>query len=296
LTALTDRPRLARLVTSRGCAVSHLAHMDCPPCSLHCERMASTGLAASQVVDKSSGRTPEAGSHRSRSLARMWDKRVDRWHAHVFDTPGFALLRTELLNQVDPQPGERIIDLGAGDGFLTLPLARSGAAVLAVDISPAMAQACADAAAREGLDVQTIVTDLAHLDLPVASADVIVSSYALHHLSDRDKRLLLERAHRWLAPGGRLVLADMMIGRGATLADRRIILAKIRSMLRKGPAGLWRIAKNAVRFALRTGSEQPITLAAWTKLLTGAGFTHVAGSHIIAEAGIVSARRGRTVG
>ena len=228
---------------------------------------------------------------RARVLARRWDQRTGSWHGHVFDTPGFTTPRAAVLNLVDAQPGDRVVDLGAGDGFLTLPLARSGAAVLAVDIAPSMAQAYATAAARENLDVQTLVADVADLDLPAGSVDVIVSSYALHHVGDRDKRLLLERAHRWLAPGGRLVIADMMIGRGASPADREIILGKVRSMLRKGPPGLWRIAKNAVRFGLRTGTEQPITLAAWHKLLTGAGFTQIAGRHVIAEAAIVSGHR-----
>ncbi len=38
--------------------------------------------------------------------------------------------------------------------------------------------------------------------LPPASVDLVVSSYALHHLADADKQALVARAARWLRPGG----------------------------------------------------------------------------------------------
>lgn len=269
---------------------SHLRHTTVPPRSAHDAGMALTDTP--RTPDASSAEdSPMPRRHRSRALRRMWDARVGGWHRHVFDTPGFAALRGQVLDQVAVAPGERVVDLGAGDGFLSLPLARAGAAVLAVDISPAMLEACAAAAQQEQLSVRTLVADLADLDLPTGSVDVVVSSYALHHLPDSDKRQLLERAHRWLRPGGRLVLADMMIGRGATAADRRVIVAKVRSLARKGPGGIWRIAKNGVRFGLRVGSEQPVSLARWTQWLDAADFANISGAHVFAEAAIVSGTR-----
>lgn len=41
----------------------------------------------------------------------------------------------------------------------------------------------------------------------------------------------MERSFTWLRPGGRLVIGDMMFGRGADAADREIIRAKIRSLI-----------------------------------------------------------------
>src|SRR6266567_4369857 len=52
------------------------------------------------------------------------------------------------------------------------------------------------------------------LSLPADSADVIVTSYALHRLRDADKQRLVAAAYRWLKPGGTFVVADMMFGRG----------------------------------------------------------------------------------
>ena len=49
-----------------------------------------------------------------------------------------AELAQPLLGVLNPQPGERILDLGCGDGFLTQRIAAAGATVLGVDNSPAM--------------------------------------------------------------------------------------------------------------------------------------------------------------
>ena len=70
---------------------------------------------------------------------------------------------------------------------MTTALAPLVASVHAVDISPAMTGALADRAANAGLaNVSTEVTDLKDFRLPPSHADLIISSYALHHLADAD--------------------------------------------------------------------------------------------------------------
>ena len=129
------------------------------------------------------------------------------------------------------------------------------AEVMAVDLSPQMLAALATETNRRGLgNVTIVVADVINFDADPGSIDVVVSSYALHHLNQRDKRELVHRAHRWLRPGGRMVIADMMFGRGGTARDRTVIRDKAAALLAKGPGGAWRIAKNAVRFGFRSGS------------------------------------------
>jgi hypothetical protein len=98
---------------------------------------------------------------------------------------------------------------------------------------------------------------------------------------------LVERARTWLTPGGRLVIADMMFGRGRTPRDRAIIRQKVRALVGKGPGGTWRIVKNLVRFELRRGTELPAAPGSWVKALERAGFTSVEYRAIVAEAGLV---------
>ena len=223
------------------------------------------------------------------SLARIWDRRVASWHTHVTSTSGFDKVLDRLLAIADPGPADACVDLGAGTGFVALALAPLAGSVVAVDISPVMAESLAERAAQAGLpNVRTEVGDLRTFHLPTASVDLVVSSYALHHLRDEDKRALAAEAARWLRPGGRIVVADMMFGRGATRRDREILRAKAAAFAVRGPAGWWRIAKNIARYGLGVGHEHPAAPDFWQLALRDAGFTDVRFEPVVAEAGIVS--------
>ncbi len=223
------------------------------------------------------------------STERVWNKRVDQWHSHVTSAAAFEKVLASLLAASSPRPGDVCVDLGAGTGFVTMALAPKVSSVLAVDISAAMAESLASRAAAAGLaNVSTEIADLAELQLPSASADLIVSSYALHHLPDAGKRVLVSKTARWLRPGGRLVVADMMFGRGSSERDRAILRQKVVALAAKGPGGVWRIAKNLVRYGLGVGSEHPASPEFWQAALDDAGFADVCFMPVVAEAGIVN--------
>jgi ubiquinone/menaquinone biosynthesis C-methylase UbiE len=231
------------------------------------------------------------------ALEREWDKRVEQWHTHVTSAAAFENVLKGLLDLASPQPADECVDLGAGTGFVTTALAPMVSSVLAVDISPAMAKSLAERAAEAGLgNVLTEVSDLKDLQIPPASADLIVSSYALHHLVDSDKRELAARAATWLRPGGRLVIADMMFGRGGSQRDRQILHQKVIALAAKGPGGWWRIAKNLARYGLGVGQEHPATPEFWQAALRDAGFTEVRFQPVVAEAGLVSGIRPPSAG
>jgi ubiquinone/menaquinone biosynthesis C-methylase UbiE len=136
--------------------------------------------------------------------------------------------------------------------------------------------------------VHSVVVDLPHLDLPASSVDLVVSNYALHHLTDDDKFALVARASRWLRPGGRLVVADMMFGRGTSRRDRAIIREKLVSLARLGPGGVWRIVKNLWRYGARRGTEMPASPEFWVGALSDAGFDAVSFDPVVAEAGVIA--------
>jgi ubiquinone/menaquinone biosynthesis C-methylase UbiE len=222
------------------------------------------------------------------SLEQRWDRRVEEWHSHVTSAKAFGQVLDQLLGLSAPKPTDACVDLGAGTGFVTTALAPLVSSVLAVDISAAMSASLAGQAARDGLsNVSTEVHDLREFQLPPASVDLVVSSYALHHLPDPEKRALVARAARWLRPGGRLVVADMMFGRGGSRRDREILRQKVIALAAKGPGGWWRIAKNLTRYGLGVGDEHPATPEFWQTALRDAGLTEVGFQPVVAEAGLV---------
>jgi SAM-dependent methyltransferase len=150
-----------------------------------------------------------------------------------------------------------------------------------------MAEELRRRAAGAGADtVEVLVHPIESLALPPASVDLVVSHYALHHLRDADKQLVVAAARLWLRPGGRLVVGDLMLGRGASPEDRAVIAAKVRQLLRRGPAGAWRVLKNAGRFTLRL-QERPLPPETWARLLRDTGFQAVGTRRVVQEAGLV---------
>jgi trans-aconitate methyltransferase len=106
-------------------------------------------------------------------------------------------LGAPVLDLLNARPGERILDLGCGDGVLTAKIAAIGADVVGVDSSSDMV----NAARRNGIDAQLV--DACHLDFR-AEFDAVFSNAALHWMK-RDPDLVIEGVRRALKPGGRFV-------------------------------------------------------------------------------------------
>src|SRR5215469_5713026 len=237
--------------------------------------------------------TSPARHRPNRSAARwqryVWSRRASSWDQHA--SPALGSVTSAVFAAATVRPGDAVLDLGCGTGQISLPLAAQGAEVVGIDVSPSMADRLRAEAGRQGLrSVTAVARPIEKLVLESETFDLIVSSYALHHLRDPDKARLVQACYQWLRPGGRLVIADMMLGRGGSARDREIIRAKIGTLARRGPGGWWRIAKNAVRYLVRV-QERPISMAAWTRLCETAGFRPVDTFAIVAEAGLVTARR-----
>lgn len=226
---------------------------------------------------------------------RVWTKRAATWDANYHpdhaDNPALGRVVAAVVAAGGAGPQTSVVDLGAGSGQLSIPLARQAARVLAVDISPTMIELLRANAATAGItNIEARVSPIEDLDIPAGSVDLVVSNYALHHLRDPDKVAAIKAAAGWLRPGGKVVIGDMMFGRGASARDRAIIAAKANSMLAMGPAGWWRLAKNAYRFVARV-QERPISLGRWVEIFIGAGLVEVSASPVVAEAAIVSGVR-----
>lgn len=219
----------------------------------------------------------------------LWNRRAESWDTE--GSAGLAKVTAAVIGACAPAHGAVAVDLGCGSGQVTLPLAADAARILAIDVSaPSIARLERKAAEAGLLNIQALTHPIETVDLPLGGVDLIVSNYALHHLLDADKARLMRRAYGWLRPGGRLVIGDMMFGRGADSQDRVIIAAKATNMLKRGPSGWWRLAKNVCRFSLRLG-EKPLPVPRWEALVRGAGFHDVATKRIVAEACVLTATK-----
>ena len=219
----------------------------------------------------------------------LWRRRAESW-----DQEGslqLAPVVAAVLERSKARDGMIAVDLGCGSGQVTLPLARECLHVLAVDLSEAAIELLKTRAEEQGVgNIHALTQPIETFELAPKSVDLVVSNYALHHLRDRDKADLVRRSFEWLRPGGHIVIGDMMFGRGVSREDREVIAGKVRAFARSGPAGWWRIVKNAWRFTFRL-QEKPLSATAWEALVREAGFADVRVDRVRAEACVISAHR-----
>jgi ubiquinone/menaquinone biosynthesis C-methylase UbiE len=232
----------------------------------------------------------QAASGADRNIARQqrfWTRRAASWDHGAANNPGLVEVVQRVLSEAAPSLDTRAVDLGCGSGQVTLALAKRCANVLGIDVSEKMIALLLDNAAQEGIsNVEGRAVPIERLGLAEGSVDLVVSNYALHHLRDKDKQVAVNEAFKWLRPGGKLVIGDMMFGRGGDARDREIIGSKLVLLVRKGPGGWWRIVKNAGRYLLRF-QERPVSMSAWSAMLKKAGFTDVKALPVVNEASLV---------
>lgn len=105
-------------------------------------------------------------------------------------------------------PPVDVVDIGCGEGYLTIEVARWARRVIAVDRSPAvLARAKALAGRRRAVNITFKRGDLDRLPLDTASVDIALLSQALHHSADPGQAL--GEAARVVRPGGKVLVLDL---------------------------------------------------------------------------------------
>jgi SAM-dependent methyltransferase len=112
----------------------------------------------------------------------------------------------ELLRRNGLGPAATLVDLGCGTGLLAAAAAREARRVVGVDPSPAMLDV---ARSRSGA-VEWVEAGFLTYEHTGDPPRLVHSRHALHHLPDFWKGIALARVHDMLAPGGVLVLRDLV--------------------------------------------------------------------------------------
>lgn len=147
---------------------------------------------------------------------QIWDPEQYATHARFVSDLG-----APVVDLLDPRAGERVLDIGCGDGALTEKLVEAGCRVVAIDTSPEQVRA----ARERGLDAR--VADATALKFD-GEFDAVFSNAVLHWIRDPDAALAAIR--RALVPGGRIVaelggdgcVASIRAAFGEVLARRGI--------------------------------------------------------------------------
>jgi SAM-dependent methyltransferase len=136
-------------------------------------------------------------------MAPGWEK----WREPIWDAS--AHVGRELVDMLDPQPGETILEIAAGvgdTGFLVADRVSPRGTVISSDFSPAMVDSARRRAAELGIaGVEFRVLDAQKLDLDAASVDGVVCRWG--YMLMPDPPAALRETRRVLKPGGRLVFS-----------------------------------------------------------------------------------------
>ena len=136
------------------------------------------------------------------------------------------------LRQAGALEGQRIVDLGAGHGFFTVPAAMvvgPSGFVYAVEPDPKRCGVIGRKAASEGLgNVKVLKTGAEHLgEIPTATVDLVFSAFTLHHFVDM--QAAMSETLRVLKDGGTFFAWDRVPGMLVRHGTRREDFDKLSS-------------------------------------------------------------------
>lgn len=116
--------------------------------------------------------------------------------------------RRALVDAIDPQAGERVLDVATGTGMVAFALARRGCTVVGLDQSPQMLAAARAKLERSGLTgrLELIQGEAERLPFEAASFDALTFTYLLRYVDDR--AATLAELARVLRPGGRIAMLE----------------------------------------------------------------------------------------
>jgi ubiquinone/menaquinone biosynthesis C-methylase UbiE len=181
--------------------------------------------------------------------------------------PEFRALAASIAGELDP--GDWVLEVAPGPGYLAVELARLGLKVSAVDVSRAFVRITAENASRTGVEVDVRQGDAAAMPFEAERFDFVVCRAAFKNFS-RPVAALRE-IRRVLRPGGQALIIDLR--REASDGEIADEVARMR---------LGRLDAFITRGALRSLRRRAYTAPDFVRMIGEAGFSasHIAPSPI----------------
>ena len=135
------------------------------------------------------------------------------------EIPEYDELEEVVAEAASAVAAARILDLGSGTGETARRVLERhvGASIVLVDSSAEMLTAAREALAKDR--IESVLVQRLEDPLPAGPFDLVVSALAVHHLESADKQVLFRRIAEVLRPGGRFVLADVVVPQDSELAS-----------------------------------------------------------------------------
>lgn len=161
-----------------------------------------------------------------------------------------------------PKPGMRILDLAAGTGASSRPLADAGAQVFPVDFSPGMIEA----GRKRHPDLHFTLGDALKIPFEDNHFDLVTISFGLRNTNDVDKAL--KEALRVTKPGGTLVVVEFShptnkLFKNIYMKYLMATLPKIACKLSSNPDAYIYLAESIQAWPDQEGLAKKITSAGW---------------------------------
>ena len=159
--------------------------------------MSTTTLAS---TSETSGTPPD--------LAAVKTRQHSAWSSGDYAVIGTTLqiVGEQLCEALDVRAGQKVLDVAAGNGNVSLAAARRWCDVVATDYVPALLSRARERAAAERLDIEFREADAEALPFDDGSFDVVVSTFGVMFTADQDKAAA--ELLRVCRPGGKIGLAN----------------------------------------------------------------------------------------
>jgi SAM-dependent methyltransferase len=208
-----------------------------------------------------------------------WDAGAEAWEKFV--EAGADYYRTEvhgpaLVEACGEADGLRALDLGCGQGWFTRELARCGALVVGVDLSPAMVANARRHEEEESWGIEYVVMDAADARRrwPAGSFDLVTACMAIQDMAD--PLGAIQAAEQLLSPDGRLVFSvphpfsEMAYREWERDEEGQKLSLKVDGYFETGSGTLhWNMER--LPYAWETPRWR-LTLSDWVSMLRNAGF------------------------
>jgi len=132
--------------------------------------------------------------------------------APVYDLvigPTSSIIKRTRLNLVPPVPGMKVLDVGCGTGADLKPYGEAGCETYGIDLSPSMLKR---ARSKFGVSADLRLGDASYMPFHDHFFDLVLSSYALHEMSNTKRPSVISEMVRVVRNDGNLLFTDFHTG------------------------------------------------------------------------------------